>query len=62
MYIEILCLSFEKVFRTLYLLNMWMDLHVVDTMPVVRYWFEVLYHTIPTHLNDLEVMDFKIFG
>ena len=28
-----------KVFKSLYLLNPWMDL--VDTLPDVRYWFEV---------------------
>ena len=31
-----------------------MDL--VDTLPFVRYWSEVLCSTIPTHLSDLYVM------
>ena len=37
-----------------------MDL--VDTLPVVRYWSEVLFSTIMTHLHDLgvKVMDFEI--
>ena len=29
-----------KVFKSLYLLNLWMDL--VDTFPDVRYWSEIL--------------------
>ena len=40
-----------KVFKSLYLLNLWMDL--VDTD--VRYWSEVLWCTIMTHISDLEV-------
>ena len=49
-----------KVFRSLYLLNFMMDL--VDTLPVIRYWSEVLFFTIMTHLHDLgvKVMDFEI--
>ena len=42
-----------KVFKSLYLLNLWMDL--VDTLPDVRYWSEVLCCTIMTHIGDLEV-------
>ena len=42
-----------KVFKSLYLLNPWMDL--VDTLPDVRYWSEVLCCTITTHISDLEV-------
>ena len=38
---------------SLYLLNMLMD--QVDTLHVGRYWSEVLYGTILTHLGDLEV-------
>ena len=39
-----------------------MDL--VDTLPDVRYWSEVLYCTIKTHISDLEVkvMDFEILS
>ena len=44
-----------KVFKSLYLLNPWMDL--VDTLPDVRYWSEVLCCTITTHISDLEVKD-----
>ena len=49
-----------KVFRSLHLLNLWMDL--VDTLPDVRYWSEVLCCTITTHISDLEakVTDFEI--
>ena len=49
-----------KVFKSLYLLNLWMDL--VDTLPNVKYWPEVLYCTITTHFSDLEVKvtDFEI--
>ena len=38
-----------------------MDL--VDTLHVARYWSEVLYYTLMTHLRDLQVkvMDFEIF-
>ena len=37
-----------------------MDL--VDTLPVVQYWSEVLYSTIITHLRNLQVkiIDFEI--
>ena len=42
-----------KVFIRLYLLNMSMD--KVDTLHVGRYWSEVLFCTITTHLGDLEV-------
>ena len=42
-----------KVFKSLYLLNLWMDL--IDTLPDVRYWSEVLCCTITTHIGDLEV-------
>ena len=49
-----------KVFNSLYLLNPGMDL--VDTLPDVRYWSEVLCCTIITHIMDLEVKvtDFEI--
>ena len=40
-----------KVFKSLYLLNLWMDL--VDHLPDVRYWSEVLYCTILNHISDL---------
>ena len=51
-----------KVFKSLYLLNPWMDL--LDTLPDVRYWSEVLCCTIMTHISDLEVkvMDFEILS
>ena len=39
--------------KRLYLLNLGME--VVHTCSDVRYWFEVLCCTIPTHINDLEV-------
>ena len=42
-----------EVFKSLYLLNPWMDL--VDTLPDVRYWSEDLCCTIMTHISDLEV-------
>ena len=42
---------FVKVFKSLYLLNPWMDL--VDTLPDISYWFEVLCCTITTHISDL---------
>ena len=42
-----------KVFKSLCLLNLWMDL--VDIVPDVRYWSEVLCCTILTHISDLEV-------
>ena len=43
-----------------HLLNLLMD--QVDTMPVVRYWSEVVLCTIMTHLGDLQikVTDFEI--
>ena len=51
-----------KVFKSLYLLNPWMDL--VGTLPDVRYWSEVLCCTITTHIGDLEVKvkDFEILS
>ena len=51
-----------KVFKSLYLLNPKMDL--VDTLPDVRYWSEVLCYTIMTHISDLEVKgtDFEILS
>ena len=51
-----------KVFKSLYLLNLWMDL--VDTLPDVRYWSDVLCCTIMIHISDLEVkvMDFEILS
>ena len=51
-----------KVFKSLYLLNPWMDL--VDTLPDVRYWSEVLCCTIMTHIGHLEVkvMDLEILS
>ena len=42
-----------KFFMSLYLLNMFMD--QVDTLPVDRYWSEVVCCTIMTHMDDLEV-------
>ena len=42
-----------KVFTSLYLLNLWMEL--VDTLPGVRYWSEVLCCTVTTHIGDPEV-------
>ena len=51
----------SKSLEELYLLNLLIIVQV-DTMPVVRYWSEVLCCTIVTHLSDLEVkfVDFKI--
>ena len=51
-----------KVFKSLYLVNLWMDL--IDTLPDVRYWSEILCHTITTYIGDLEVkvMDFEILS
>ena len=51
-----------KVFKSLYLLNPWMDL--VGTLPDVRYWSEVLCCTIMTHIGDPEVKvaDFEILS
>ena len=43
-----------KVFKSLYLLNHWMDL--LGTLPDVRYWSEVLCCTIMTHIGELEVV------
>ena len=39
-----------------------MDL--IDTLPDIRYWSEVLCYTITTHISDFEVkvMDFKILS
>ena len=36
----------------------------VDTLPDVRYWSDVLYYTIITHISDLEVKvtDFEILS
>ena len=42
-----------KVFIRLYLLELLMD--QVDTLHVGRYWPEVLFCFIMTHLGDLEV-------
>ena len=39
--------------KRLYLLNLWMV--VVDTGPDIRYWSEVLCHTVQTHISDLKV-------
>ena len=51
-----------KAFKSLYLLNPWMDL--VDTLPDVRYWSEVLCCTITADIGDLEVKvtDFEILS
>ena len=51
-----------KVFKSLYLLNLWMDL--VDMLSDVRYWSEVLCCNITTHIGDLEfkVTDFEILS
>ena len=51
-----------KVFKSLYLLNPWMEL--VDTFSDIRYWSEVLCCTIITHISDLEVKvtDFEILS
>ena len=48
--------SLVKVFRRLYLLNLWMEVVHISYLPNVRYWSEVLYCTILTHLSDLEVI------
>ena len=50
-----------KVFISLYLLKLLMD--QVDTLHVGRYWSDVLFYTIMTHLSDLEVKvtDLEIF-
>ena len=52
----------DKVFKSLYLQNLWMDL--VGTLPDIRYWSEVLCCTITTHIDDLEVKvtDFEILS
>ena len=47
-----------KVFKSVYLLNQWMDL--VDTLSEVRYCSEVLCYTITTHISD--VTDFEILS
>ena len=47
-----------KVFISLYLLHMLVD--QVDTMPVARYWSEVLSCTFMTHHSDLKVKDLEI--
>ena len=46
--------------KSLYLLNPSMDL--VNTLPDVRYWSEVLCFTTTTHISDIEVKvtDFEI--
>ena len=51
-----------KVFKSLYLLNLWMDLTV--TLPDVRYCSKVLCCTITTHISDIEVKvtDFQILS
>ena len=51
-----------KVFTSLYLLNPWM--HLVGTLPDIRYWSEVLCCTITTHIGDPEVKvtDFEILS
>ena len=60
--LEIFLLKFlVKVFISLYLLKLLMD--QVDTLQVGRYWSDVLFCTIMTHLSDLEVKvtDLEIF-
>ena len=47
-----------KVFISLYLLNMWME--YVDILHVGRYWSEVLFCTIMTHVGDLKVTGLEI--
>ena len=51
-----------KIFKSLHLLNLWMDL--IDILPDVRCWSEVLCCTILTHLSDLDVKvtDFEILS
>ena len=49
-----------KVFKSLYLPNLWMDL--VGTLPNVSYWSEVLCCTITTHIGDLDVKNFEILS
>ena len=51
---------FFRILIILYLFNMWVDL--VDSTPVVRNWYEVLFYSTLTSLSDLEVkvMDFKL--
>ena len=44
-----------KAFMSLYLLKLLMD--QVDTLHVGRYWSDILFCTIMTHLGDLEVKD-----
>ena len=50
---EILCKSFGFKFLYAYISCMWMD--QVDTLLVVRYWSEVLFCTIVSHLGDLDI-------
>ena len=49
-----------KVFISVYLLKLWMD--QVDILHVGRYWSDILFFTIMTHLGDHEdkVMDLEI--
>ena len=51
-----------KVYKSLYLLNPWMDL--IDTLPDVRYWSEILCCTIKTHIGypEVKVTDFEILS
>ena len=44
-----------KVFKSLYLLNPMIHVDLLDTLPDVRYWSEVLCYTITTHIGDLKV-------
>ena len=55
-------LKVVKVFLSLYLLSFFID--QVNTLHVGRYWSEVLFCTITTHLGELEVKvtDLEIFG
>ena len=50
---NVLLMFLVKVFVSLYLLKLLMD--QVDTLHVGRYWSDVLFCTIMTHLGDLEV-------
>ena len=49
-----------KVLGSLFLQKLQLDL--VDTLPDVRYWYEILCCTITTHISDFEikVTDFEI--
>ena len=51
-----------KVFKSLYLLNPWMDL--VGTLPDIRYWSENLCCTITTYIGhpEVKVTDFEILN